>query len=249
MDVIKAENIGIRFNLQRERKGTFKGVVARVLKKGFERKKEFWALRHVSFGLKPGENLGIIGRNGSGKSTLLRVIAGVFQPDEGMVQVNGKLSPLLSLGTGFQAELSGLDNIYLNGMLLGLTKEKIDDLVEEIIKFSELEDFIDTPVKNYSSGMYARLGFAIAVHIVRDILLIDEVLGVGDTQFQKKCGAKMRSFKKQGKTIILVSHSMEAIKSFCSRAIWLDGGEIKAQGPVEEVTAKYLSDAALTTLE
>ena len=240
-DVIKAENIGIKFKLQHERKATFKGAVARVLKKGFKRKKEFWALRQVSFTLKKGENLGIIGRNGSGKSTLLKVISGVFQPDEGTVQVNGRLSPLLSLGAGFQPELSGLDNIYLNGMLLGLKKEEIDGLVEKIIEFSELEDFIDTPVKNYSSGMYARLGFAIAVHVVQDILLIDETLGVGDITFKKKCEDKMNSFKNGDKTILLVSHSLDAIRDFCSQAVWLERGEVHAYGPTEEVIDKYLN--------
>jgi ABC-type polysaccharide/polyol phosphate transport system ATPase subunit len=200
----------------------------------------FWALRKVTFNVKQGDSLGVIGKNGSGKTTLLRVIGEIFRPDEGAIKVNSKVSALLSIAAGFQPELSGLENIYLNGAILGLKKKKIDTLIDDIIDFSELNDFIDIPVKTYSSGMHARLGFSIAVNIENDIILIDEVLGVGDRRFREKCEQKMRQFKQQKKTIILASHNLEAIKSFCNSAILLDKGVIVAQGEPEEVVEQYL---------
>lgn len=239
MNIIEANNIGIMFKLRHEKRWTLKKSAMNI----FNRKRptqNFWALKKVGFKLNEGESLGIIGRNGSGKTTLLRVIGRIFKPDEGSIKVNGKVSTLLSVTVGFQPELSGLENIYLTGAILGLKKKQIDTILDDIIDFSELNDFIDVPVKTYSSGMYARLGFSIAVNIENDIMLIDEVLGVGDSRFREKCESKMRRFKEKGKTIVLVSHNTEAIKSFCNRAILLDKGMVKAEGKPEAVVEKYL---------
>jgi len=239
MAVIEAKNIGIMFKLRHERRRTLKKSVMNIFKKKLSTQ-NFWALKNVSFKVNEGESLGIIGKNGSGKTTLLRVIGGIFKPDEGSINVMGKVSTLLSVGAGFQPELSGLENIYLNGTILGLKKKEIDAIVDNIIAFSELNNFIDVPVKTYSSGMHARLGFSIAVNIERDIMLIDEVLGVGDRHFREKCERKMSQFKERAKTIILVSHNTEAIKSFCDRAILLDKGIMVAEGQPEDVVEQYL---------
>ena len=201
---------------------------------------EFWALRHVSFTVDRGETVGIIGRNGSGKSTLLRVIAGVYPPDEGKVSVDGEVSTLFSLGTGFNPELSGRDNIYLNGVLMGLTKRKIDGIIDAIIEFAELGDFIEMPVRTYSSGMRARLGFAIAMHSDKDIVLIDEIMGAGDAAFRQKADAEMSRIMGE-RTVILVSHSMATIENFASKVIWLDRGIIAAMGEPGEVIEQYLA--------
>jgi len=239
MAVIEAENIGIRFKLRHDKRWTLKKSAMNIFKKK-PPTNNFWALRNISFKVNKGESLGIIGRNGSGKTTLLRVIGGIFKPDEGSVKVKGRVSTLLSLAAGFQPELSGLENTYLNGAILGLKKKKIDAIIDDIIDFSELNNFIDIPVKTYSSGMHARLGFSIAVNIERDVILIDEILGVGDSRFRKKCEGKMQQFKEKGKTIILVSHNTEAIKSFCNRAILLDKGIMAAEGQPGEVVEQYL---------
>jgi len=239
MAVIEAKNIGIMFKLRHERRRTLKKSVMNIFKKKLSTQ-NFWALKNVSFKVNEGESLGIIGKNGSGKTTLLRVIGGIFKPDEGSINVRGKVSTLLSVGAGFQPELSGLENIYLNGTILGLKKKEIDAIADSIIAFSELNNFIDVPVKTYSSGMHARLGFSIAVNIERDIMLIDEILGVGDRHFREKCERKMSQFRERAKTIILVSHNTEAIKSFCNRAILLDKGIMIAEGQPEDVVEQYL---------
>lgn len=239
MAVIEAKNIGIMFKLRHERRRTLKKSVMNIFKKKLSTQ-NFWALKDVSFKVNEGESLGIIGKNGSGKTTLLRVIGGIFKPDEGSINVMGKVSTLLSVGAGFQPELSGLENIYLNGTILGLKKKEIDAIADNIIAFSELNNFIDVPVKTYSSGMHARLGFSIAVNIERDIMLIDEILGVGDRHFREKCERKMSQFRERAKTIILVSHNTEAIKSFCDRAILLDKGIMVAEGQPEDVVEQYL---------
>lgn len=239
MAVIEAENIGIMFKLRHERRWTLKKSAMNIFRKKPPAQK-FWALRNVSFKVDEGESLGLIGRNGSGKTTLLRVIGRIFKPDEGSIKVKGRVSTLLSIGAGFQPELSGLENVYLSGAILGLKKNEIDAVIDDIIDFSELNNFIDVPVKTYSSGMYARLGFSIAVNIERDVMLIDEILGVGDSRFKEKCERKMRQFKERGKTIILVSHNTEVIKSFCNRAILLDKGTVIAEGQPEEVVEQYL---------
>ncbi|MDD5194057.1 MAG: ABC transporter ATP-binding protein [Candidatus Omnitrophica bacterium] len=239
-DCIIAKNIGISFNLKHEKRNTIKKAIRSALFKGAGKEK-FWALRGVSFTIKKGEIVGIIGRNGSGKSTLLRVIADIYAPDEGVIDVKGKVSTLLSLTAGFAPELSGYDNVYLSGLLLGMKKEDIDNIIGKVTDFSELGNFLDVPVKKYSSGMVARLGFSIAINIEQDIMLIDEALAVGDNLFRKKCEEKMEMLKKEDKTIVVVSHSVETIKNFCNKAIWLDRGQVKYQGLVAETVEKYFS--------
>ncbi len=241
MEIIKAENVGVKFKLHQERRGTIKGLLARTLANEQSKDQEFWALRGVSFSVDKGHTLGVIGRNGSGKSTLLRVIGRIFTPDEGSLEVRGTVSTLLSITAGFQPELSGLENIYLNGILMGFREPQIDCVLKDIIEFSELGRFIEAPVKTYSSGMYARLGFSIAIHLLRDIILIDEVLGVGDAKFRQKCERKLKELMDEGRTIVLVSHNMGFIKKFADKVIWLDHGRVRAEGPPEEVIQQYLS--------
>lgn len=240
-DCIMAEGVGIKFNIQHEKSSTVKKAISRAFYKKEIVKEKLWALRDVNFKIGKGEATAIIGRNGSGKTTLLRAIAGIYIPDEGRIAVNGKVSTLLSLTAGFQSGLTGYDNIYLTGLLLGMSKKDICSMINNIIAFSELGNFMDTSVKNYSSGMRARLGFSIAINIPHDILLIDETLAVGDKAFREKCMDKMRALKARGKTIILVSHSNEAIKGFCDRAIWLEKGLVKKEGPSNKIASLYFS--------
>ncbi len=240
--MINVNDLGIKFKMGKRQR-------SRVFSLLFERShnqqqpsSEFWALRHVSFVVESGETVGIIGRNGSGKSTLLRVIAGIYPPDEGSVAVEGEVSTLFGLGTGFNGELSGRDNIYLNGVMIGLTKSKIDGIVDDIIGFAELGDFIDMPVRTYSSGMRARLGFAIAMHSDKDIVLIDEIMGVGDAAFRQKAEVEMNRIMGE-RTVILVSHSMPAIERFATKVIWLNKGVMAAVGEPEEVIDQYLAES------
>ena len=201
---------------------------------------EFEALHDVTFQVARGEVLGIIGRNGSGKSTALKLIAGVSAPSEGQVYIAGRVSPLIELGAGFHPDLTGRENVHMNGSILGMTAKEIDAQFDSIVDFAELHEFIDTPVKRYSSGMYVRLGFAVAVHSNPEILLVDEVLSVGDAYFQEKCLAKMHDFKAQGTTIVVVSHSPNLVEDFCERAIWLDHGRVAGEGPAGEVVRHYM---------
>jgi ABC-type polysaccharide/polyol phosphate transport system ATPase subunit len=205
---------------------------------------QFFALRDVSFTVDHGETFGIIGRNGSGKSTALKLIAGVTAPTEGEVFVVGRVSPLIELGAGFHPDLTGRENIRLNASILGMSSREINEQFDSIVAFAELAEFIDTPIKRYSSGMYGRLGFAVAVHSNPDLLLVDEVLSVGDTFFQEKCLAKMHEFKDKGITIVLVSHSPALVTSFCDRAIWLDHGHLMAEGSATQVVERYLNTEA-----
>ncbi|MBF0705624.1 MULTISPECIES: ABC transporter ATP-binding protein [Bacillaceae] len=202
-------------------------------------KKQFWALKGLDFTVKKGEVLGIIGRNGSGKSTLLKLMSGLIEPDQGAYHVEGKRPMLLSLGAGFQPELSGIENIYLNALLLGNRKKKIDDNLEAIIEFSELDDFIYKPVRTYSSGMRARLAFSTAIMLDPEILLIDEVLGVGDSAFQKKCKDAILEKIQQDRTVILVTHSSGLVKQICDRVVWIHRGEQKAVGDTKEIVEQY----------
>jgi ABC-type polysaccharide/polyol phosphate transport system ATPase subunit len=204
---------------------------------------EFWALRNLDLRVSPGEVLGVIGTNGSGKTTLLKLLAGILTPDEGQVTTRGRISTLLQLGAGFEPELSGRDNIYLNGLVLGLSRSEIGERYEEIVDFAQLGEFIDAPLKTYSSGMQARLGFSVACNVDPDILLVDEILAVGDETFRDKSYNRMLSFKEQGKTILLVSHSLEKVLSFCSRTIWLNQGRIMRDGETEAVVEEYLEFA------
>jgi ABC-type polysaccharide/polyol phosphate transport system ATPase subunit len=199
----------------------------------------FYALRDITFFLDRGETLGLIGRNGSGKSTILKLIAGVMAPSEGEVRVAGRISPLIELGAGFHPDLTGRENVYLNGSILGMTSREIREQFDQIVEFAELQEFIDTPVKRYSSGMYARLGFAVAVHSEPEVLLVDEALSVGDAFFGEKCLEKMHEFQRRGTTIVIVSHGLELIAQFCQRAIWLEHGSIVAEGRASEVVRKY----------
>lgn len=201
-----------------------------------------WALRSVNLAVEKGTTYGVIGPNGSGKSTLLKLIAGVTQPTSGDVQVSGRIAPLIELGAGFHPELSGRENIYLNGAILGMRKDEIKTKVEDIIAFAELSDFIDDPVKHYSSGMYLRLAFAVAIHVEADIILIDEILAVGDEKFQKKCLAKLAELKAQGKSIIYVSHNIQSVLDFCDRAVYLQHGQVVIDGLVEKTVRKYSLD-------
>ena len=200
---------------------------------------EFWALREVSFVVERGETVGLVGRNGSGKSTLLQLVSGILYPTEGGVSVQGRVAALLELGAGFNPEFSGRDNVYVNGAVLGLTRREIDERFDRIAAFSELGDFIDRPVRTYSSGMYVRLAFAVAAHVDPEVLIIDEALAVGDAAFQLKCMERMKEIKAQGATILFVSHSAEQVKRFCDRALWLDRGRLRSVGPSALVADEY----------
>jgi ABC-2 type transport system ATP-binding protein len=193
---------------------------------------DFWALKEIDLDVNRGETVGFVGPNGSGKSTILKIIAGVMYPTKGGVRVQGSIAPLIELGAGFHPELSGRENVYLNGTILGLTREEIDDSFDSILDFSELHDFIDTPIKHYSSGMQMRLGFSVAVHTDPDVLLVDEILAVGDKDFQKKCIKRMRENQNEGKTIIYVSHNLNSVLDFCSKAVYLHSGRIQLKNPI-----------------
>ena len=235
--IISFDKVTKEFNLLKQR--TFKEFLPALIG-GKETQTSFKELDSISFTVNKGETMGIVGRNGSGKSTILKLMAGVMCPTSGKVEVKGRVSPLIELGAGFHPELTGKENIYLNGAILGLDRRQINSQLNNIVEFAELEKFIDQPIKHYSSGMYMRLAFAVAVHANPEILLIDEILAVGDTAFQAKCFQKMEYFKKQGVTIIFVSHSLETVKNFCHRAIWLDGGRLKQLGKPASVVSSYL---------
>ncbi len=204
---------------------------------------DFWALKDVSFDVQPSEIVGIIGRNGAGKSTLLKLLTRITEPTSGEVVINGRVASLLEVGTGFHPELTGRENVYMNGTILGMKKREIDYKFDEIVEFSEIEKFIDTPVKRYSSGMYVRLAFAVAAHLEPEILLVDEVLAVGDATFQKKCLGKMGDVSREGRTILFVSHNLSAVENLCSRVVWLDGGQVKLNDSCRIAVQRYLAEA------
>lgn len=236
---IEIENLSIKFNKSTERIDSFKEYLIRIVKRDLSYEK-FWALKNVSLSIQRGETVGIIGLNGSGKSTLLKAIAGVLKPAEGNVRVYGSVAPLIELGAGFDPDLSARENIFLNGAVLGYSRKRMQELFEEIIEFSELREFLDVPLKNYSSGMQARLGFAIATSVIPDVLIVDEVLGVGDYKFQEKCHRRMESIISSGATVLFVSHSIEQVKQICSRAIWLKSGRVVMDGEVNQVCDEYM---------
>ena len=209
---------------------------------------EFWALKDVSFDIKQGERVGVIGRNGAGKSTLLKILSRITEPTSGKVLIKGRVASLLEVGTGFHPELSGRENIFLNGAILGMSKAEIKSKFDEIVAFAEVERFLDTPVKRYSSGMYVRLAFAVAAHLEPEILIVDEVLAVGDAQFQKKCLGKMESAGREGRTVLFVSHNMVALKSLCEKAIWLNAGSVVDNGRTEDVVSNYLQNGATVNM-
>jgi ABC-type polysaccharide/polyol phosphate transport system ATPase subunit len=231
----------LNFNKPQDLKSAFLHLPSVLRTRG---KHAFWALKDVSLHVRRGEALGIIGHNGSGKSTLLRIVAGLARPTEGEVYVEGRVSPLLELGAGFHPQLSGRDNLMLNAVLLGLTRREAQEKMPQIIDFAELNEFIDQPMRMYSQGMYMRLGFAVAVHVEPEILLVDEVLAVGDADFQAKCFDHIARLRSQGVTIVIVSHDLVAVERFCERAIMLDHGHVAAEGPPREVIDRYLSRGA-----
>ena len=236
--VIILENISVRYRTPDTKFGSFKEYAIQVIKRQVKIK-EVKALFNVSLQINEGEVIGIVGRNGAGKSTLLKVISRVLIPTEGRVRLRGWVSPLLELGAGFHPELTGRENIFLNGTLLGHKRREVETRLDEIVEFAELGSFIDSPLRTYSSGMIARLGFSIATTWKPDILILDEILAVGDENFRNKCQVRIASFQKEGTTTLLVSHIASNIEALCSRAIWLDRGEVKASGPVRETLDLY----------
>lgn len=236
--IVKVDHASIRFNLAMQKNVGMKDYLAGMLKKE-RRFQEFFALKDVSLEVKAGEAWGFVGRNGSGKSTLLKMITGILRPYSGQVYVDGNIAPLLELGAGFDAELTGRENIYMNGLILGMSKEYITRHFDEIVAFSELEQFLDVPVKNYSSGMKSRLGFAVATSVKPDILIADEVLAAGDKNFHEKCNVRMQELLSEGTTLLFVSHSAKDVQRLCSHALWLDQGEMTMMGGVDEVLSAY----------
>jgi ABC-type polysaccharide/polyol phosphate transport system ATPase subunit len=239
MEIIHADGVGLKFHRHRRRRtlrGAFSG--GHSARKG--RDPWFWALRGVNFTVRRGETLGVIGRNGSGKSTLLRLLGGIYCPDEGQLRVSGSVSTLLSVTAGFRSELTGTENVYLNAALMGFSRSDVDPVLQSIMDFSELGDFVQAPVKTYSSGMTARLGFSIAVHLKRDIMLVDEVLGVGDASFKEKSARELRQVMSEDRTVILTSHSMDSIRSLATHVLWLDKGNVMAYGDPQTTVGAYL---------
>lgn len=236
--VISVDHVSMHFNLMEERIDSIKEYVVKLLK-GKLLYNDFIALDDVSFKVQEGDILGIVGFNGAGKSTMLKILAGVLQPTSGSVKVSGSIAPLIEVGAGFDPELTAKENIFLNGAILGYTKAFLEDKYEQIVDFAELKDFINVPVKNFSSGMYARLGFAIATMVKPDILIVDEVLSVGDYKFQQKCEDRIQEMIKDNVTIILVSHDIRMIEKLCNKVLWLDHGKMKDFGEKERVCEEY----------
>ncbi len=254
--MVQCERLGKRYEIRHERDRqqyvALRDVLAAAIKAPFSRasgrtarpaREDFWALRNVSFAIAPGEVVGIIGRNGAGKSTLLKVLSRITEPSEGRLTLAGRVASLLEVGTGFHPELTGRENIFLNGAILGMTRAEIVRKFDEIVAFAEVERFLDTPVKRYSSGMYVRLAFAVAAHLEPEILIVDEVLAVGDAEFQKKCLGKMHEVSRGGRTVLFVSHNMGAIQALCSRALWLNQGELQFDGAVNDAVNAYLASS------
>jgi ABC-type polysaccharide/polyol phosphate transport system ATPase subunit len=236
---ISVDRVSKRFRLYHDRNQTLKAAVVRGRRARYE---DFWALKEVSFDIERGETFGIIGPNGSGKSTMLKCLSKILRPEEGTIEVRGSMSSLLELGAGFHPELSGRENVYLNAAILGLTRKQVDARFDEIVEFAGLERFIDMPVKNYSSGMYVRLGFAVAINVEPDILLIDEVLAVGDEAFQRKSAEKIAGFRDSERTVVLVSHGLPQVRSLCDRVAWIEEGRLMMVGSAPEVVDAYTGE-------
>jgi lipopolysaccharide transport system ATP-binding protein len=234
---VSVDHVSKSFRMYHERNQTIKSAIMRGRTSVHE---DFWALNDVTFDVPVGSTFGLIGSNGSGKSTLLKCLANIYYPNKGSITHFGRLAAMLEVGSGFHAELSGRENIYLNGSILGMSKKEVNRKFDEIVDFSGVEAFIDQPVKNYSSGMYVRLGFAIAINVDPDILVVDEVLAVGDAEFQAKCMQKFKDFKKVGKTVIIVTHDMGSVSSMCDRAAWLSHGSLIKVGPAKATIKSYL---------
>src|SRR5258705_410149 len=245
---ITVENLSKRYELGALRQETqLRDQLARLLRTPFGKrapKEVLWALRDVSFTVEQGEVVGIIGRNGAGKSTLLKILSKITFPTSGRVRARGRVAALLEVGAGFHEELTGRENIFLNGSIMGMKKKEVDAKLEAIVEFSGMQRFIDTPIKRYSSGMRSRLGFAVAAHLEPDVLIVDEVLAVGDAGFQKKCLDAMEGLRSGGRTVLFVSHNLAAVENLCSRAIWLEGGKIRKDGGAKEVILAYMASFA-----
>ena len=238
MQMVSVEHVGMRFNMANDRISSIKEYVVALIK-GKLQHKEFWALKDISFEVNKGEVVGIIGRNGAGKSTILKIISGILKPTKGTVQVKGNIVPMLELGSGFDNDLSGRENVFLNGAILGYSKEFLEAKFDEILAFSELGEFIDVPIRNYSSGMLMRLAFSIATVVQPEILIVDEILAVGDENFQAKSKARMMELMSGGTTVLFVSHSLAQIREMCNRVVWIEDGKVKMFGPAEEVCDQY----------
>lgn len=238
--MIKVENVSMRFNLGVEKDNSLKMMFIRMFdKKKRNKKQPFWALRDISFEVEAGDVVGIVGTNGAGKSTLLKVVSGVMKPTKGNVEVGGVISPMIELGAGFDGDLTARENIFLNGAILGYSKEFLESKFDEIVEFSELKDFLDVPVKNFSSGMVAKLAFSISTIVEPEILIVDEILSVGDIKFQEKSKEKMLSMINGGTTVLYVSHSLDSIKELCNKVIWLDHGKMIKMGDTKEICDEY----------
>jgi ABC-2 type transport system ATP-binding protein len=245
---VRLEGVSLCYRLAKQRLPSLKEYAIHWMKGALSYEK-LWALKDVSFEARPGEVVGIVGRNGAGKSTLLKVISQVLKPTAGRAQVQGRIAPILELGTGFDHELTGFENTYLNALLLGRSRKEIDAKIDAIVEFSGLGDFIRAPIRNYSTGMLARLGFSIATAWLPDILILDEVLSVGDASFTKKCTERMREFHDAGTTILMVSHNAQAIRESCTRCVWLDAGQVVVEGHPAEVLDHYLNEHGTEPVE
>lgn len=238
-NIIDVQDVSMRFNLAKERVDNLKEYIVKKLKFQSISFDEFWAVKHISFTIKKGESVALIGSNGSGKSTMLKIISGILVPTVGKVKVHGSIAPLIELGAGFDYQLTGRENIFLNGAVLGHSKRLMQEKYDEIVDFSGLADFIDVPVKNYSSGMVARLGFSVATMVKPDILIVDEILAVGDQAFQEKCHKRMEEMMNGGTTVVLVSHSESDIRRICQKAVWIEQGDLRSVGDIDMILKMY----------
>jgi lipopolysaccharide transport system ATP-binding protein len=245
--VIEIKNIGKKYTIGKLTDTSFRNSLSHIFKPKSIALASFWALRNVSFNVQKGEVIGIIGKNGAGKSTLLKILSQITKPSEGTIEINGRVASLLEVGTGFHPELTGRENVFLNGTILGMTRKEVKAKFDEILEFSGVEKFIDTPVKHYSSGMYVRLAFAVAAHLDPEILIIDEVLAVGDAEFQKKCLGKMKDVAQQGRTVLFVSHNMNAVNSLCSSCVYIKDGKLQSQGSTAKIISTYLNSSEINT--
>lgn len=237
---VSVQGLGKRFRLYHERNQSFKSA---IMRRKVARYEDFWALRDVTFDVPQGSNFALVGSNGSGKSTLLKCLAKILWPDEGGIVSRGRVASLLEVGSGFHPELSGRENIYLNGSILGMSRKEVESKFDDIVDFSEIGQFIDQPVKSYSSGMYVRLGFSVAIHVQPDVLVVDEILSVGDAAFQEKSRAKFAELHEQGKTVILVSHDLNTVLEMCDQAAWIEKGKLRTVDTARSVAKQYISDA------